>query len=115
MEEIFDTTLGPFIGLTLCLFGLCSFLAGQGVAEGWRPTWMAVAAGFGVAVFDRFLHWGLFSGHLWSLQGYLLDGLILSAYAVLGHRLTLAAKMVRQYPWLYEPAGPLGWRDRRPE
>ena len=24
-----------------------------------------------------------------------------------------ARKMVRQYPWLYEPNGPLGWRARR--
>lgn len=112
MEAIFDTTLGPFIGLTLMLFGLCSFLAGQAVAETWRPAWMAVASGFGVAIFDRFLHWGLFSGHLWSLQGYVLNGIILSVYAVVGYRLTLAAKMVRQYPWIYEKSGPFTWRDR---
>jgi hypothetical protein len=28
------------------------------------------------------------------------------------HRLTLARKMASQYPWIYERAGLLGWRER---
>jgi hypothetical protein len=28
-------------------------------------------------------------------------------------RLTLVRLMLRQYPWLYEKAGPLAWRARR--
>lgn len=113
MVPLIDTGLGAFIGLTICLFGLCAYLAGQGLAYGWRPWWQAVATGFGLALFDRFLQWGLFGGVLTSPTGYLVAGLVLAAIAAFAHRLTLAAMMVRQYPWAYEPAGPLAWREKR--
>ena len=38
---------------------------------------------------------------------------ILVIIALLAYRLTLARCMVRQYPWLYESAGPFAWRPRR--
>ncbi|WP_409017938.1 DUF6867 family protein [Azospirillum sp. BE72] len=28
------------------------------------------------------------------------------------HRIAIARRMVNQYPWLYETAGPFGWRER---
>ncbi|WP_348981071.1 DUF6867 family protein [Azospirillum sp. TSO5] len=30
------------------------------------------------------------------------------------HRIAIARRMVNQYPWLYETAGPFGWRERKP-
>lgn len=113
MLPVLETGLGSFIGLTLCLFGLGAYLAGQGLAHGWRPAWQAAVTGFGLALFDRFLQWGLFDGVLLSVGGYLAAGAILASIALFAHRLTLSAKMVRQYPWAYEAAGPLAWREKR--
>ena len=61
---------------------------------------------------DRFLLYALFDGTLLSASGYLIATAILLALAVLAYRLTLVRRMVRQYPWLYEAAGPLSWRQR---
>jgi hypothetical protein len=46
------------------------------------------------------------------VSGYVLGALILLALAFLAYRLILVRGMVRQYPWLYETAGPLSWRRR---
>ena len=37
---------------------------------------------------------------------------LLLALCLLGYRMTIAQKMVRQYPWLYQAAGPLGWKSK---
>ena len=34
------------------------------------------------------------------------------AFALLGYRITIVAKMVVQYPWLYRRSGLLNWRER---
>ena len=47
-----------------------------------------------------------------SLQYLLVDFVILLAFCMLGYRMTIAKKMVGQYPWLYETAGPLGWKSK---
>jgi len=36
---------------------------------------------------------------------------IFLAVGLIGWRATRASQMVRQYPWLYTRAGPLGWRE----
>ena len=43
------------------------------------------------------------------------DTLIFLIVGLVGWRATRAAQMVRQYPWLYARAGPLGWREIRQE
>jgi len=40
------------------------------------------------------------------------DFIILLVFCLLGYRSTIAKKMIRQYPWLYEAAGPLGWKNK---
>ena len=62
---------------------------------------------------DRFLVWGLFGGDGLSVSGYVIDTAYLIAVGFAAYRLTRARRMVTQYPWLYERAGPFGWRDRR--
>lgn len=101
-----------FIILTGVIGGGASWLAGRAVAETWRPVWIAVATGFGLALATRFLTYGLFEGELLSLAGYLRDGFFLAALGVIAWRLRLAAKMTAQYPWLYEAAGPFSWREK---
>lgn len=101
-----------FIVLTAIIGGGAAWMAGRAVAETWRPLWMALVSGLGLALLTRFLTYGLFDGELLSIAGYLRDGIVLAALAGIAWRLRLAAKMTAQYPWLYEAAGPFSWRER---
>ena len=85
-------TLPVFIGLTVVLMGGAGYLMGQALARGWRPIWQV--AGYGL------------------LLGYAIDTAVIVALAMVGYRITLAARMVAQYPWLYRRAGPMNWREK---
>jgi len=41
----------------------------------------------------------------YALVVYLFDAVVIAAISLLAYRITLARKMVSQYPWLYERAG----------
>jgi hypothetical protein len=103
---------GAFLGLTLLLFGAAALATGRALARHWRPAWQIVPYAALLGLGDRFLLYALFDGELLSVSGYVIGALILLAFAALAYRATLARRMVRQYPWLYEPAGPLSWRAR---
>lgn len=108
-----DDGLRVFLVLTVIIGGGAAFLAGRGLARGWKPYWrvffyMALLAG---AV--RFFHHALFDGNLLSPYYYLVTYLVLLAGASLGYRSMRATQMVTQYPWLYTRTSPLTWRDRK--
>ena len=65
-----------------------------------------------LALGNHFIHCALFGGDWLSLSRYLLDAAIIIVIALFAHRVTLARKMVQQYPWLYERSGLLSWRAR---
>ena len=94
------------------LAGSAAFMAGRALAKGWKPVWLLVAYMFAFAAGVRFLHYALFQERLVSLPDYLLNLAILLAIALLGYRLTRVNQMTEQYPWLYEKAGPFGWRNK---
>lgn len=112
--------------LTLILFGGAAVLMGNAIADTWRPWWQNITYGALLAVADQFLGFALFDGPFFidslvssdggpfgpALLEYLFDTVIICAIALLAHRVTLARKMVAQYPWLYERTGPLGWRAK---
>lgn len=116
----------PLLALTLILFGGAACLMGNAIAETWRPWWQNVAYGCLLAVADQFLGFALFEGPFFvdslvssdaqplgaALLEYLFDAVVLSAISLLAYRITLARKMVAQYPWLYERAGLLAWRAK---
>lgn len=106
------TTLGVFIGLTLVLGGGASILVGQAIAATWRPLWQLVFACIGLGLADRFLVYALFDGPLLSGAGFLFDTLVLIVIGAVAYRLAWVRNMVRQYPWLYERAGPWRFRER---
>ena len=110
MSETLGSSPAVFLGLTVVLFGFAAFLSGQALAEAWRRSWQCIAVGFGLAVAARFLAFALFDGPLLSPPAFAIAWIYLSAVALFAWRAMLARKMVRQYPWLYAPAGPLGWR-----
>ena len=105
-------TPGDFFGVTIVLFGGAAFLMGQAIAQTWRPLWQIVPYSFLMAVANRILSYALFQGDLTAPGIFLLDWVAIAALAALGFRLTLARAMTRQYPWLYEPDGVFGWRER---
>ena len=101
-----------FLIMTVFFGGGAAFLAGRGLAMKWRPVWMPLLAMVPLTLALRFLHYALFGADLTSLHYFVTDFIVLLAACFLGYRMTLAKKMVRQYPWLYEAAGPLGWRAK---
>jgi hypothetical protein len=113
MSEIFGTSLGVFIGMTVILSGGAAFMTGQALAGTWRPFWHAIPYALLLAAFDRFLIFGLFDGELLWLPGFLIDWAVLLALTVLAFRLQRAHMMVRQYPWLYERKGLFKWSERQ--
>ncbi len=110
MTALLGTSAGVFVGLTVVLFGLAAFRAGQAVGEIWRPARDACLAALGLAVADRFLAAALFASPPLSAPATFVAWAYLTAVTLFAWRATLARKMVRQYPWLYRPAGLLGWR-----
>jgi hypothetical protein len=107
-----DISLGEFIGVSLVLFGFAAFLMGQAIAETWRPAWQNVTYGLILAIGNHFIDCALFEKNWLSLMHYLVDAVVIIAIALFAHRITLARKMVQQYPWLYERTGLLSWRNR---
>src|SRR5215831_9227141 len=101
--------------ITGILGGGAAFLEGRAIAGTWRPAWHVVGymALLGAAI--RFVHFALFDAELLSPLSYLADTLYVILVGSLAWRVTRAAQMARQYPWLYERTGPLTWRERSPE
>ncbi len=116
----------PLLALTLILFGGAACLMGNAIADTWRPMWQNVVYGCLLAIVDQFLGFALFDGPFFvdslvstnaqplgpALVEYVFDAVVLSAISLLAYRITIARKMVSQYPWLYERAGLLAWRPR---
>jgi hypothetical protein len=107
-------TLGEFFGVTIVLFGGAAFLMGQALAQTWRPALQMAPYSLLLALANRFFAYALFDGELTALGIFLLDWAAIAALAGIGFRLTQARAMTRQYPWLYEPDGVFGWRERAP-
>jgi hypothetical protein len=107
-----DISLGEFFGVSFVLFGFAAFLMGQAIAETWRPVRQNVAYGFVLAIGNHFIDCALFGKDWLSLTHYLVDAVWIILVALLAYRITLARKMVQQYPWLYERSGLLSWRQR---
>jgi hypothetical protein len=110
---LLGTSLGSFLGLTVLLFGAAALATGRALALSWRPAWQALPYALLLGLGDRFLLYALFGGELLSASGYGLAVVLLLLLMLAARRRTLARLMLRQYPWLYERAGPLSWRERR--
>jgi hypothetical protein len=103
---------GPFLVMTLVLFGGAAFLTGQALAQNWRPAWQIPPSALLLAAADRFLHYALFGAELAPVAGFSATAALFALLAAAAYYLTRARKMVRQYPWLYERRGPFGWHEK---
>jgi len=112
MDAILGTSLPVFIFLTLLVFGGCAILTGQALAEGWKGIGPVIGYGALLTAGDRFLIFGLAGGDLLSLYGFVLHWAVLTGITFLAYRIARARRMVSQYPWLYERAGPFSWKEK---
>jgi hypothetical protein len=113
MATLLGATPASFLVMTLVIFGAAALATGRALARNWRPLWQAVPYAALLALGDRFLLYALFGGELLSASGYASAAAILLLLVVIAYRTSRAQLMVRQYPWLYERAGPFSWRERR--
>jgi branched-chain amino acid transport system ATP-binding protein len=110
LETLLGGRPGVFLGVTVVLLGGAAWLMGRAVAEAWKPRWQVLPYGVLLGLACRFLRFALFGDPLLAPLGILVDTAVLIAIGALAWQIAFAAKMVRQYPWLYEPDGILGWR-----
>ncbi|HEY2874152.1 MAG TPA: hypothetical protein VGJ56_19660 [Reyranella sp.] len=112
MSDWFGDTLAMVLLFNMVLVGGASYATGQGVASTWRPWRQLVVYAALLSAGLRFFDYALGGGELGSIGGFLLGWLVQLAIASLAYRLTRARQMVRQYPWLYQRKGLLGWEER---
>ncbi len=108
-QAILSTSVWVFVILAL-VFGLCSWLAGQAAARGWRSIRVALGYAVLIALADRFLLFALRDASLLDPTGLVIALVMFPAIAALAYRWNQVDMMVSQYPWLYERAGLLSWR-----
>ncbi len=112
MEALLGTTPGVSFTVTVVVMGFAAFMTGQALAGTWKPMWQVVLYCLLLGLGDRFLIFSLFEGELLSVSGYVIDSAVLVAISLFAYRLTQVRKMTSQYPWIYERAGLLSWRDK---
>ena len=112
MEALLGTTYGVFFIVTIMVMGFAAYMTGQVCATTWRPVGHAVFYCFLLGLTDRFLVFALFQGELLSVSGYLIDTAVLIVVALFAYRLNRTARLVTQYPWIYERTGLLSYRER---
>ena len=105
-------TLGAVLLFNLVLVGPASFAAGQAVASTWRSWRQVVFYSALLSMGLRFFDYALAEGELWSIGGFFLGWAVQFAIAAFAYRLTRVHQMIRQYPWLYQRKGLLGWEER---
>jgi hypothetical protein len=112
MFDWFGDTLFNVLLFNIVLVGPASFATGQAVATIWRPLQQVVFYSALLSAGLRFFDYALAGGELWSAGGFLLGWLVQFGFAAFAYRLTRVRQMVRQYPWLYQRKGLLGWEQR---
>lgn len=109
---IWEVTFWEFLFVTVILGGGAAFLTGRALARTWQENWKIVLYMVLLALAVRFIHFALYKGTLIAPYYYVIDLIVLLAFAFLGKRLTRAKQMVRQYGFKFSPAGRFGWQDK---
>jgi small-conductance mechanosensitive channel len=110
-RQLFGTDFAVWFGVIVVMCG-CVHLMGRALAQSWRPARAAIPYALVLSAADRLLIYALFSGDLFSITGAIIDTYLILMTAVVSYHVTLAAQMVRQYPWLYERHLLVTWRQK---
>ena len=111
-ELIGSSSWLEFLFGTVLLFGWASAMAAQALGRTWRSWRHCLFYGTLLGVGSRLFDCLLFQGPFLTLRGLVVNVAYVLAVMLIAHRRTLSHMMVRQYPWLYEPAGPFAWREK---
>lgn len=111
MVEIFSSSKIFFVVLTIFFLGCC-VLTGQAQALSWKSHWMCIFYAIMLAVFHRFLLYGLRGAELLNVPGFILSAVVFACVVLLSYRLVRVSCFVRQYSWLYERRMIFFWRER---
>ena len=106
---IWEVTIWEFLFVTLVLAGSAAYLTGRAVARTWGSNLTLVLYMVLLALATRFIHFALFQGTLLSLHYLVVDFIVITAIAFLGHRITRAHQMSRQYAFEYDRRGSFSW------
>lgn len=109
---LWEVGLGAFLVVTVALGGGAAYLTGRVIAYAWQPHGQLAAYVVLLTAAVRFIHFSLFEGTLLSLHYFVVDLVVLLAFAFVGKRITRAGQMATQYGFEYARSGPLGWRAR---
>ena len=112
MSLLAENSFFVFLILTVVGGGGAAFMAGRATALGWQPVWQLVVYMMIFGAGLRFLHFALFQETLTSGYYYVVQTVVIIAFALLGYQMTRVNQMTEKYPWLYEKNGPLAWRDK---
>lgn len=107
-----EASVWVFVLVTLVLGGAAAWMTGRSCASTWRPAWVVVAYIAVLAAGVQMVHATLFQATFVSLHYYLVTLVVLEAIGLSGFRRTRVRQMILKYGWLFEPAGPFGWRRR---
>jgi hypothetical protein len=110
-----EDSFGVFLLVTVMMGGGAAWMTGRAIAATWRPWWHIVAYMLILAGAVRFFHHALFDGTLLSLHYYAVDSAICMLFGFLSFRVTRAAQMAAQYPFLNVRNGLLTWARRPAE
>ena len=107
-------TLLEFLFFVVALGGLFGMATGRAIAGTWKPVLTVVPALLLLAAAVRFLLYALAGEDLLSPYYYAVALVVVAVGGIYGHRSHRAEQMCRQYPWLFNRSGPLGWTDHGP-
>jgi hypothetical protein len=110
---LYEKHILEFIILTLILGGWLAFMTGRAFALTWRNVAMLLFALLFIGLVNRFIHFAVVKGALFSLKYYMSDTFCLIIIGLIGFHFTRKKQMLTQYWWLYEPVGFLGYRLRK--
>lgn len=112
MQHLIWESFGVFLLVTVVLAGGAAYLTGRAAARAWLPNSHIVVYMVILAAASRFIHFALFQEALLSIRYYMVDLVMVLAFALLGKRLTRARQMAEQYSFIFRRTGPLGWERK---
>jgi hypothetical protein len=112
---MYEKHLLEFIILTLTIGGWLAYMTGRAFASTWRGYSLLIVALLFLGFVNRFIHFAVVEGSLFSLKYYISDTICLIIIGIIGFQITRTKQMTTQYWWLYERINPLVWRKRAAE
>jgi hypothetical protein len=85
---------------------------GKSVADGWGQYPQVVIYALLLGCVMRFLHYALFAGPLLNGFYYLIDVVVLLAFATAGFRIRRTSQMVDNYYWLYDRTSAFSYKKK---